>query len=52
MILIDSSVWIDYFRGAATAETDRLDQLLGAELVLVGDIILAEVLQGLSLIHI
>ena len=48
MILIDSSVWIDYFRGAATAETDRLDQLLGAELVLVGDIILAEVLQGFA----
>ena len=46
MILVDSSVWIDYFRGAATLEADRLDGLLGSELILVGDIILTEVLQG------
>jgi predicted nucleic acid-binding protein len=46
MILVDSSVWIDYFRGIASAETDRLDQLLGVEPLLIGDLILAEVLQG------
>lgn len=46
MILVDSSVWIDYFRGVATAQTDRLDALLGVEPVLVGDLILTEVLQG------
>ena len=46
MILVDSSVWIDYFRGVAGAATDRLDALLGAEPVLIGDLILAEVLQG------
>jgi predicted nucleic acid-binding protein len=44
--LVDSSVWIDYFRGVASAATDLLDSLLGAEPVLVGDLILAEVLQG------
>ncbi len=48
MILVDSSVWIDYFRGDATPQTDKLDALLGAEPVATGDIILAEVLQGFS----
>ena len=46
MILVDSSVWIDYFNGAATTECDVLDALLGRELVLIGDLILTEVLQG------
>ena len=46
MILVDSSVWIDYFNGIVAPETDRLDQLLGSEPVLVGDLILGEVLQG------
>ncbi len=46
MILVDSSVWIDYFNGAETRQTDRLDELLGSDLLLTGDIILAEVLQG------
>ena len=46
MILVDSSVWIDYFRGVATAQTERLDSLLGREPLAIGDLILAEVLQG------
>ncbi len=46
MIVVDSSVWIDYFRGANTAQTNRLDRLLGAEPVAIGDLILTEVLQG------
>ncbi len=46
MILVDSSVWIDYFRNAPSPETDRLDGLLGNEALIIGDIILAEVLQG------
>jgi hypothetical protein len=46
VILVDSSVWIDYFNGRATPQTQALDGLLGAEPLLVGDIILAEVLQG------
>ena len=48
MILVDSSVWIDYFRGKPTAQTDRLDALLGSEPVAIGDLILAEVLQGFA----
>jgi predicted nucleic acid-binding protein len=46
VIFVDSSVWIDYFRGVATAETDRLDALLGEAELVVGDVVLAEVLQG------
>ena len=46
MILVDSSVWIDYFRGRASPQTDLLDTLLGKEPLAVGDLILAEVLQG------
>jgi len=48
VILVDSSVWIDYFRGTATPQTDRLDALLGTEPLAIGDLILVEVLQGLS----
>ena len=48
MILVDSSVWIDYFRGVATPQSDRLDELLGRELLATGDIVLTEVLQGFS----
>lgn len=46
MILVDSSVWIDYFRGRITPHTERLDNLLGTEPLFIGDLILAEVLQG------
>lgn len=46
MILVDSSVWIDYFRGTINLETGELDRLLGDELLAIGDLILTEVLQG------
>jgi predicted nucleic acid-binding protein len=46
VILVDTSVWIDYFRGLSTRQTDHLDRLLGVEPVAVGDLILVEVLQG------
>ena len=45
MILVDSSVWIDYFRGVSTPTSDRLDRLLATEPLYLGDLILAEVLQ-------
>jgi predicted nucleic acid-binding protein len=48
LILVDSSVWIDYFNGIVTAPTERLDQLLGREQLAIGDLILTEVLQGLA----
>jgi predicted nucleic acid-binding protein len=46
MILVDSSVWIDYFNGKKTSQTDLLDSALGATPVIMGDLILTEVLQG------
>ncbi len=46
MILVDSSVWADYFDGRASPETDLLDGLLGRQLVVTGNIILTEVLRG------
>ncbi len=46
MILVDSSVWIDYFNGVDNPHTAKLDSLLGVELIAIGDIILTEILQG------
>jgi hypothetical protein len=46
MILVDSSVWIDYFNGTDTAGTTLLDEYLTTDTICIGDIILAEVLQG------
>lgn len=46
MIFVDSSVWIDYFNGRITKQTNILDSFVGDELIIVGDIILTEVLQG------
>ena len=48
MILVDSSVWIDYFKGAVTVQTEKLDSLLGREPLAIGDLILTEVLQGFA----
>ena len=48
MILVDSSTWIDYFRGVSTVQTAKLDSLLDREPVAIGDLILAEVLQGFT----
>ncbi|MBA4389901.1 MAG: VapC toxin family PIN domain ribonuclease [Syntrophus sp. (in: bacteria)] len=46
MILVDSSVWIDYFNGKKTVQTDWLDASLGNVPIIIGDLILTEVLQG------
>ena len=46
MILVDSSVWIDYFNGHKTWQTNLLDSLLSNVPIIVGDLILAEILQG------
>ncbi|MBD1918017.1 MULTISPECIES: PIN domain nuclease [Cyanophyceae] len=46
MILVDSSVWIDYFNGQDTLHVELLDQLLSTQPLAIGDIILTEVLQG------
>lgn len=46
MILVDASVWIDYFRGKATAQTGLLEGLLDSQELAIGDLNFIEVLQG------
>jgi len=46
VILVDSSVWINYFNGIESDATNQLDIILGHEDVIMGDLIMAEVLQG------
>ena len=46
MIVVDSSVWIDFFNGVSTPEVDRLDALLGVTPLAIGDLILVELMQG------
>lgn len=46
MILIDASVWIDFFNGVDKPHVEKLYHLLGKEVVATGDLIVVEVLQG------
>jgi predicted nucleic acid-binding protein len=46
MLVIDTTVWIDYFNGVENPQTDYLYNMLDKTPILVGDLILAEVLQG------
>jgi predicted nucleic acid-binding protein len=46
MIFIDSSVLIDYFNGKESWQVEKLDELLGKEIIVIGDYVLTEVLQG------
>ncbi len=46
MVIVDSSVWVNYFNGTTTWQVEILDQMLQQIPVLTGDLILIEVLQG------
>jgi predicted nucleic acid-binding protein len=46
-ILIDTSVWIDFFRGRPTPEVAHLKAIIGRQEVVIGDLMLAELLQGI-----
>ena len=46
MMLVDSSVWIDYFTGVKSKKTDTLDVSLGEQTIAIGDLTLTEFLQG------
>ena len=48
MIVVDSSVWIDFLNGRKAAHVERLRAALGVEEIIVGDLMLCEVLQGLG----
>ena len=46
MLVVDSTVWIDYFNGVENRQTDYLERIADQVPILIGDLILAEVLQG------
>jgi len=46
MIVVDTSVWIDHFRGISTPQTSMLGSLLWEEPVAIGDLIVTEILRG------
>ena len=46
MLVVDTSVWVDYFNGVENPQTDFLNTILDKTPILIGDLILAEVLQG------
>ena len=46
MLVVDTSVWIDYFNGVENPQTDFLNTILDKTPIFIGDLILAEVLQG------
>jgi predicted nucleic acid-binding protein len=46
MIVVDTTIWVDYFNGVTTPQTNYLDELLQLQPVLMGDLILGETLQG------
>lgn len=46
MVIVDTSVWIDYFRGVEAAHLHHLETVLLSTKVLVGDLIIVELLQG------
>ena len=48
MIVVDSSVWIDFFNGRNAPHVRRLRAILGTDEIIVGDLMLCEILQGLD----
>ena len=46
MLVVDTSVWVDYFNGLENPQSDYLHANLDQTPILIGDLILAEVLQG------
>ncbi|MEX2516774.1 MAG: PIN domain nuclease [Gammaproteobacteria bacterium] len=47
MILVDTSVWIDYLNGVQSQHTDALDAGIVESTVAIGDLIFLEILQGI-----
>lgn len=48
MVIVDTTVWVDYFRGASNPETEWLDRHLNRQRLGLMDLILCEVLQGIQ----
>ncbi len=48
MVIVDTTVWVDYLNGVATPETDWLDEQTARQRLGLLDLMVCEVLQGLS----
>jgi len=48
VIVVDSSVWIDFLKGKSAPHVDRLNASIGVDEIIVGDLMLCEVLQGVE----
>lgn len=46
MLVVDSTAWIDYFNGVENPRTNYLESILTTTPILIGDLMLAEILQG------
>ena len=46
MVVADTSAWIDYFRGIDAPHTNKLDLVLGTDEIFIGDLVIAELMQG------
>ncbi len=50
-VIVDSSVWVDFYRGVETAAVSELRAILGEREVLLPDLVLMEVLQGFRVVR-
>jgi predicted nucleic acid-binding protein len=48
VVIVDTTVWVDYFRGQENPETEWLDRELGRQPLGLTDLILCEILQGVQ----
>ena len=48
MLVVDTSVWLDFFKPVRTSQVDQLRKAIGTDLIIVGDMVLVEILQGLG----
>jgi predicted nucleic acid-binding protein len=46
--IIDTTVWIDFFRDSKTEQTDLLERVIRRGDAALGDVILSEILQGID----
>lgn len=47
MVIVDTSAWIEYFKGGIPHIVEKVDQCLERDLVGIGDLVYCEIMQGL-----
>jgi predicted nucleic acid-binding protein len=51
MVIVDTSAWIEYFRGGVPDVVEKVDRCLDRDLVGIGDLVYCEVMQGIRSSH-